>query len=92
MAPVKPNGCRRFSSYEGKNRYKTNCKRKHGGWIEAAFCTGSWVRLRATNREKRCGTKTNQRKNRLGMTNAICNKKRGRRMTGFMFGTQITFA
>lgn len=78
MAPVKANGCRRVSSYEGKNRHKTNCKRKHGGEIEAAFCTGSWVRLQATNREKRCGTKTNQRENRLGMTNGRCNKKKKR--------------
>lgn len=62
--------------------------------IEAAFSTGSWVRLRATNREKGCGTKTNQKKNRLGMTNGRCNKKkkRERRMTGFMFRSQITFA
>lgn len=46
--------------------------------VEAAFSTGSWVRLRAANREKGCGTKTNQKKNRLGMTNGRCNKKKER--------------
>lgn len=82
MEPVKSNGSHLVSSHIDRNSYIKKTKKQHGAWIEPAFSTGYGDIQSAIQRKRhRCRTKK--------IEDDRWNK---RRMSGFMFITQITFA